>query len=54
MGCPPLEGEYDQRWVVYSNVAGNDSVPTGSTSDCRWFDAVVIDHKEESDVFLYG
>lgn len=54
MGCPPPEEDDDQRWVIYSNEAQNSSVPTGSVSDCRAFDAVSIDHEPESDIYLYA
>ncbi|KAK2761625.1 hypothetical protein FQN54_001453 [Arachnomyces sp. PD_36] len=52
MGCPPLEEDDDRRWIVYDNIAANESVPTGSTADCRWFDAVSIDVEEEAEVYL--
>lgn len=54
IACPPIGEKEDQRWFVFSNYASDESVPTGKTTDCRWFDAVSVDHEEESDIYLYA
>ena len=54
IGCPPVKQDEDQRWIIYSNLVANGSVPTGRVTDCRFFEAISSNIEEEAEVYLYA